>query len=153
MSELRAQVYELRRLLGWDHNGPAPVVVEAVSPQDLAAFFTSAYTALSTLKGRTYETGVPGAVLALDTVFKPMRDPLSDGVEFVAALDVRYDGKTAPENWAEAEKALEKDVTDAIVGMAADAMGGAEIRLTSRTKADPYPNDPKSMTMLRFKMG
>ena len=141
---LRQQVSELRALLGLP-------VSEAVKP-DLKALFTEMFVLLSSLKGRSWPTSREGVSLALDGVMKPMRDPMSDGIEFVLPLDVRYEGKAPPEIWAEAETALESEIRDAVKKLVAARVEGATATFVSRTKADPYPDDPKSMTMLRFRI-
>lgn len=151
---LQSQIQELRSLMGWSQPATAPAAFEAVDTAALGGFLKSLYPALVFMQGREYASKDGTVKVSVDSLYKPMRDPLSDGIEFVVPLVVRYEGESRvpPEIWAEAEKAMEREVTDAVMSMASDALGGA-VTLLSRTKADPYPDDPKTMTMLRFRVG
>lgn len=150
-TELRSQLHSLRQMLGMVPQGPSRALFEATD-EEVDKLINSIYVGVSALAGREYPTVRAGVAVVLDDLFLPLRDPIVSDVEFIVPLDVSYTGEAPPEVWSDAEKAMEKDIIEVIKGLAMSALPDARIRLLSRTKSDPYPDDPMSLTMLRFRV-
>ena len=88
-------------------------------------YLKSSSLALSVLKGREFQAA-PGATLTIDKVKHPQFHRPKKHVDVLVPLVVTYAGKAAPEEWAKAETAVEKEVLAALkanVGQAGDLAG------------------------------
>jgi hypothetical protein len=107
---------------------------------------------LGNIKGREFGIGVGDARLKVLKVSRPIRDSKRGGLEFVVPLTVRYFGIAAPSEWAEAENAIENEISGGASQLASEMFGGKSVRLVRRRKSDPYKGDPRSLTLLRFRV-
>lgn len=147
----------MHSLLGRGSSEPRPFVLEA-SPSEAPtdadpekAFAIDAGAALKRMTGLRYDAQ-EGAFITLDSVRGLAIDPTTEELEAVAPVIVVYSGKAAPENWAKAEKAYEQEFVDTIKGVAVEYMDKPKVRLVKRKKADPFSQDPRSLTLLRFRI-
>lgn len=155
---LRGELEQIQRLIGGSvPYGPlaeaeeAEVVVER-DPAEVE-FLKSVRHALKNLYGKIYPTSLPAAYLTLVGVRGIPADPRTERFEFAIPLVVQYSGTAPAEVWAEADKALEAELTAIIDALAKENFDGEpRVRLLRRRKADPFKADPKSLTILRFRI-
>lgn len=145
---LRSHLQTLSTLLG----RPPPVLTEERDPTEVE-FLSGVHRLVANAKGQVFPTSIPGTQLNLVSITKPVEDAATEQFEFVVPLVVKYEGTAEPEVWAEAEKAMEARFLDAIRSTAVDYMGDdAKVQLVRRRKSDPFKGDPRSLTILRFRV-
>lgn len=85
-----------------------------------------------------------GVVLKVHRIIRPLQDLTAPTLELVVPLVVTYEGAGNVELWSEVELKAEAAV--------AEVMGPMfSVALIRRTKMDPFKNDPRSLTMLRYR--
>ena len=143
---LRERLDEISQVLG-------PYVPEAVvdrDPSEVALLHTLT-TRIAGFKDRSYATSA-GTSLRIVGIRKPLEDTESEEFEFVVPFIVQFDGKAAPEIWGEAERQFEAQVSDAVAEAAKQVFETPTVKLVRRKKSDPYKDDPRSLTLLRFRV-
>lgn len=158
---LRTHLQELSTLFGLGPTGSEAEVVSEAASSEISVVrdpseveFLKAVTQLvSNAKGKAFPTSMPGVQLTLVGMRKPVEDTETEEFEFIAPLVVKYEGKADAAVWAEAEKALEKLFLDAIRTTAEEYMDAPTVKLVRRRKSDPFSDDPRSLTLLRFRVG
>jgi hypothetical protein len=108
---------------------------------------------LTAVLDRRFPTSDMSAFITVRSVRKPVQVFDTEDLEFVVPFTVEYTGKVPVEQWAEVEKKLETEVNgivfEAVKSVYADA---TKARLLKRTKTDPFKGDPRSLTMLRYRV-
>jgi hypothetical protein len=113
-------------------------------------FAKQAGTALRTLAGRVFQTPKGGAQIELTKVKRPVVHRREDSTDYVVQVIVSYAGNAPPEEWAGAERAMEREVLGLLKANAPEDMAG--IKMVSRVKSDPFTDDPATLTLLRFRV-
>lgn len=151
---MRPPLEELHDVLGLPPMSEADegeVVVER-DPTEVE-FLSSVARLASNLKGQVFPTGNPNASLRLVGMRKPVEDPETEDFEFVLPLIVQFEGQASNAEWAVAEKAMEQGFLTAVQQTAVDFFDGEpKSRLVRRRKSDPFKNDLRSLTLLRFRV-
>jgi hypothetical protein len=154
---------ELREITDLLFGVPSKSVVEAVEEEaeDVeeeedngeVEYLLAVEGMLLSLKGKTFPTTTEGVALKVLDVRRPVMTVDTEELEFVVPLFVEYEGKESPEVWATAEKAIEAEIKTVSAKVAQEFYEDApKIALVKRTKTDPFKGDPRSLTMLRYRV-
>jgi hypothetical protein len=107
---------------------------------------------LTPIVSKRYPTEDGQAYVTVEGLRKPVLTE-SEDLEFIVPFVVEYVGKAPAEKWAAAEKKIESEVRDIILSAVKEVFENlTQAKLVRRTKTDPFKDDPKSLTMLRYRV-
>jgi hypothetical protein len=156
---LRENLREIEKLLALTES-ETEVEIDTNEPDEADAddsgeqeFLQSVADALDGIRGQEFPTTVQGVSLQIQDVRRPIATTETEELEFVVPLFVQYVGKADASVWAAVEKTLEANIRDSIQTVASEfGEDELKVKLVKRTKTDPFKNDPRSLTMLRYRV-
>lgn len=105
--------------------------------------------ALSSLRGRSYPASGTATLTVIGIKRPQVHRPKRKHLDLMVPLVVSYEGRIPPEDWAAADKAMEKDVLETLKANASGPF--KNLRFLRRKKSDPFSGEPESLTILRFR--
>lgn len=112
-------------------------------------FVARVSTALTALRGRSYSASPTATLTIVGTKRPHVHRPKRKHLDLMVPLVVTYEGRVPPDAWADADRAMEKDVLDTLRANASGPFKG--LRFLRRKKGDPFTGEPESLTILRFR--
>lgn len=153
-------VQELHQVLGLPvHQPGSRTFFEDVTEMEISEeeeaereFARAAGLALKQYGDQTFATKDGAANIQITSIRGMAIDPNSETMEVVVPLLVTYSGKSDGAGWGFAEKVYERLIGDTIRQVAGNYMEDPKVTFLRRKKTDPFANDPRSLTLLRFRV-